>query len=115
MNAPDLSRAEAVIGHLSDWAHWTEGYRVRLGYSPKSAGFQSGGVISEESIDDYSEVDRTRMEMIDACVNDLSCIHRAAIHHRYLASVYRMRDYPKVLAEAHDYLAVSFKRKGVML
>ena len=114
MNAPDLAKMEAVIGHLSDWADWLKGYRVRLGYSPKSAGFQSGGVVSEESSDDYSGIDQTRYEMIDACVDDLSCIHRAAIHRRYLSSVYRMRDYEQMLLEAHEILLSAFRKKGVI-
>ena len=114
MNLNDLAHVDAVIGHLEDWAHWNRGYRMRLGYSPKSAGFSSGGMVSEESGNDYSSVDQTRYEMIDACVNDLPPDQSAAIHHRYLAAVFRMRDYAWSLANAHDALYIAFRRKGVM-
>lgn len=117
MSANDLAIIEAVIGHLEDWARWQKGYRIRLGYSPKSAGFETGGTVSEESGNDYSNVDQTRYEMIDACVDDLAKINpaqAAAIMHRYMATVFRMRDYPGSLALAHEWLYSAFRRKGVM-
>ena len=114
MNQADFAQIDAVIGHLEDWAHWHRGYRMRLGYSPKSAGFSSGGAVSDESGSDYSGVDQTRYEMIDACVDDLPPIQVSAIHHRYLSAVFRMRDYVGTLALAHEALMIAFKRKGVM-
>lgn len=114
MRVNDMAQVDAVIGHLEDWAHWQRGYRIRIGFSPKSAGFSTGGIVSDESGDDYSHVDQARFEMIDACICDLPPDQSAAIHHRFLASVFRMRDYPGSLAKALDALHGAFKRRCVL-
>lgn len=108
------ARAEAVIGILIDWARWQQGYAPRLGYPPKSCGLQSGN--QSASSDDWSAAeDRRRNEIVDRCIDDLETpAHKAAIHHRYLAAVFRMRDYEDSLAEAHVILMDVFQVKGVL-
>ena len=108
------ARADAVVRILQEWADWQHGYRMRLGYSPKSAGFQSGGVVGSGSEPDYSSVDHARFEIVDTCVDELPPDQRSAIHHRYLCAVYRMRDYALSLTAAHESLLRAFVRKGVM-
>lgn len=109
------ARAAAVVGLLLDWAEWQQSYRIRLGYPQKSVGLSSGGSVSDTSGDDYSAVDDARCEIVDKCIDDLpSPAHRAAIHHRYLSAVFRMRDYERSLEEAHDRLLVAFRVKGCM-
>lgn len=110
----DRARADAVIGILIDWARWQHGYAPRLGYPPKSAGMQSGN--QSGSSDDWSAAeDKRRNEIVDRCIDDLATpAHKAAIHHRYLASVFRMRDYENALAEAHLILMGVFQAKGVL-
>ena len=115
MSANDLARAEAVIGHLKDWADWCRGYRVRTGFSPKSAGFEPGGWRNDSARDDqYEAIDQERFRMIEACVDDLVPNQNAAIYRCYLFNVYRLRDYEQSLADAHVALASAFRRKGVM-
>lgn len=108
------ARADAVVGILAEWAHWQHGYRIRLGYSPKSAGFQSGGSAHESSESDYSAIDQARFEIVDTCVDELPPDQRSAIHHCYLSAVYRMRDYAGSLAKALETLQREFVRKGAM-
>ena len=110
-----LARYEATIRLLVEWADWLSGYRMKIGFAPKSAGFQSGGVVSDSTdSDNYAAADNARCEIIDSCVDDLPPIQKAAINHRYCASVYRMRDYEQSLHDAHEALCVAFVRKGVM-
>lgn len=110
------ARADAVIGLLTDWASWQQGYRVRLGYPPKSCGFSGGRSVTDDTAsDDNAAADQTRNEIVDRCIDDLGIpAHKAAIHHRYLHAVYRMRDYGQALAEAHEQLAQQFRVKGVL-
>ena len=108
------ARADAVVGILVEWADWQHGYRMRLGYSPKSAGFQSGGVVGSGSEPDYSSVDQARFEIVDTCVDELPPDQRSAIHHRYLCAVYRLRNYELSLLNAHEELQRQFVRKGAM-
>lgn len=108
------ARADAVIGLLTDWANWQNGYRVRLGYPPKSCGLQSGNQSAESSDWELAQ-DKRRCEIVDRCVDDLQTpAHKAALHHRYLSAVYRLRDYEQALAEAHVILMSVFQAKGVL-
>lgn len=110
-----LARAEAVVGILIDWADWQKGYRVKVGFAPKSAGFQSGGVVGDSTSDDaYASADNARFEVVDACVDDLAPNQSAAIYHRYCASVFRMRNYEGSLFDAHEILSRVFRCKGIM-
>ena len=107
------ARADMVIRILQDWADWNRRYVPRIGYSPKSAGFQTGGAVSDGE-PDYSSVDQARYEIVDTCVDELPPDQRSAIHHRYLCAVYRMRNYADSLARAHYALLRAFVRKGAM-
>ena len=107
------ARADMVIRILQDWADWNRRYAPRLGYSPKAAGFQTGGVVDDGEAD-CSAVDQARFEIVDTCVDELQPDQRSAIHHRYLCAVYRMRDYALSLTAAHESLLRTFVRKGVM-
>lgn len=110
-----LARYAATIRLLVEWSDWLSGYRMKIGFAPKSAGFQSGGVVSDSTdSDNYAAADNARCEIIDSCVDDLLPIQKAAINHRYCASVYRMRDYEQTLEDAHDVLAKTFRSKGIL-
>ena len=109
------ARTEAVIGILIDWADWQRGYRVKVGFAPKSAGFQSGGVVGDSTDEDaYASADNARFEIVDSCVDDLPPNQNAAIYHRYCSSVYRMRDYEGSLLDAHEVLTRVFRVKGIL-
>lgn len=110
----DLARAEAVVGILKDWADSMKGRGNRLGYPAKSCGFQSGYVSATfEEMCRTADIERNRI--VDTCIDDLaSPAHKAAIYSRYLAAVFRMRDYENALAQAHVELMQAFTKKGVL-
>ena len=111
------ARSEAVVGILLDWSDWQNGYRVKVGYSTKSAGFQSGGVVGDSSSSDaYASADNARFEIVDSCVDDLTPAQKAAIYHHYCHSVYRMRDFEleESLLAAHAVLDRVFRAKGIL-
>ena len=111
----ELSHIEIVKCYLQEWGDWCRGYRVRTGFPPKSAVVETGGTVTEEDdiSDDYSHLEKERCEIIDACIDDLQPIEIAAIHHKYLYTVYRMRDYAETLERAHTKLFTAFKKKGI--
>jgi len=108
------AKADAVVRLLMDWADWQKGYRMKIGYPRRSAGMSSGGVVSEQSSDDYTSSDNIRCEIVDGCVDGLIPVQKAAIYHRYLAAVFRMRDYEHSLLHAHEQLTHTLRVKGVL-
>ena len=109
----EMKRAQVdkVIGILEDWARWQQAYSVFLGAPRRSLGFDLGGsAVTAESGEQNREVaDRERCKIVDACVDSLKVpAQKAAIHRRYLCSVYRMRDYEQMLCAAHEALLVAF-------
>lgn len=116
-NAMTEQQADAIDGILVEWADWSRGYRMRIGYPQKSAGFEPGGgaVTAESSGHQYDDVLSARCEIVDRCIDDLpTTAQTAAIHRRYLSAVYRMRDYEATLSGALVALLVAFRRKGVL-
>lgn len=109
-----VTTRDLVINALRDWADWTRQYKIDLGYPRRSAGLSSGYVSS--TFDELCEpVDDARLQVINKCVYDLDTpAKQAAIFHRYLHSVYRMRDYPKTLEQAHCDLTEKLVRAGVL-
>lgn len=109
---------DALVQLMTDWANWQQGYRMKIGYPTCSAGFQSGGSVSEESeasVYDRAE-DYSTMLIVDAVVQDLPPIERAAILRRYgVADVFRFRDYEGTLQCAHERLLVLLPRKGALV
>jgi len=109
-------RMPVLIAILEDWAHWTSSLRIDLGYPNRAAGFSTGGGVYDGD-ESYTEMERQRMQSVDAAVSDLPAADRCAIHRRYLMSVYRFpRDpYEIVLQRAHESLMILLPRKGVDL
>ncbi len=109
----EMKRAQVdkVVSILEDWAMWQRAYSVFLGAPRRSLGFDLGGsAVTAESGEQNREVDdRERCKIVDACVDSLKVpAQKAAIHRRYLCSVYRMRDYEQALCAAHEALLVAF-------
>ncbi len=112
-----LQRMGKVVDILKEWAQWSKGYRLKIGYPQKSAGFDpSGGVVTADTSDEQAEDSQAwRCNIVDRCIDDLDePAQRAAIHHCYLHAVYRMRDYEGSLLRAHEELLVALPRKGVL-
>ncbi len=112
-----LTRAKKVADMLKEWADWSRGYRMRIGYPERSIGFEpGGGVVTRDTSDEQADdAQNQRCDIIDRCVDDLrDPAQRAAIHHCYLQSVFRMSDYDTSLLDAHAALDVAFRRKGIL-
>ena len=113
MSARDLARMEAVVGILTDWANWMKGYSPNLGYPSHSIMLSSGG--NSSTFEDMCDAaDAHRNQAVDSCIDDLPPDQRAAIYRRYLAAVFRLRDYETAIVLAHDALEVALRRKGMM-
>ena len=116
----EMKRAQVdkVVSILEDWARWQQAYSVFLGAPRRSLGFDLGGsAVTAESGEQNKEVaDRERCKIVDACVDSLKVpAQKAAIHRRYLCSVYRMRDYEQMLCAAHEALLVAFLDKRLLV
>jgi len=112
------THVDKVIGILEDWARWQRAYSVFLGAPRRSLGFDLGGsAVTAESGEQNLEVaDRERCKIVDACIDSLKVpAQKAAIHRRYLCSVYRMRDYEQTLCAAHEALLVAFLDKRLLV
>lgn len=111
-------QVDRVVSILEDWARWQRAYSVFLGAPRRSLGFDLGGsAVTAESGEQNREVDdRDRCRVVDACIDSLEVpAQKAAIHRRYLCSVYRMRDYEKMLCAAHEALLVAFLDKRLLV
>ena len=112
-----LARTQKVVNMLKEWADWSRGYRMRIGYPERSPGFAiGGGVVTRDTSDEQADdAANQRCDIIDRCIDDLrEPAQRAAIHHCYLHAVFRMRDYDVALLNAHTALDIAFRRKGIL-
>lgn len=74
--------------HLDNWRRWMRKDSVTDGYSRTAAGCIGGGY--SQSFDDMVDAEDIRCaRILDALVNSLEPIERAAIYHRYLYAVFR--------------------------
>lgn len=113
MGAPDYGQLDRLKGLMESWADWCHGYGgARLGFSPRSAGLSGAGNDFDGIIDGVEE---QVFNAIDTVVGDMSAIHSCAIHHRYLHSVYRFRNYATALDEAHEKLMKELPKKNVVI
>ena len=96
-----------------DWADWCRESGTQLGYSNRSP------VIGRSNGDDFeSLLQKTRAvvcRIIDTAIDDLPTNQCCAIQHRYLASVYRFRDYAQALDAAQDRLMLVLPKMGVVI
>ena len=74
--------------HFDNWRRWMRHDAATDGYPGKAAGCVGGGY--SQSFDDMVDAADIRCAMIvDALVNSLTPLERAAIYHRYLYAVFR--------------------------
>lgn len=117
MDNSQAERRVRAVRLLEAWAEWQRHYRINTGFPRRSCGIQCfGQVVTDDSSDEQqSEAERMRCEVVDQCIDDLPVpAQRAAIHHRYLNAVYRMRDYEIALDDALSSLVNAFIRKGIL-
>lgn len=102
-----LDRLHAV---MEDWVAWCRADVPRVGFPRYSALVQGAPACAAD------RADSSRAEVVDAAVDDLAPIHRAAILRRYgVMAVWRFprNNYAEILDAALEALIVILKRKGV--
>jgi len=107
-----LNRA-TVEYWLGQWARWMRHSSNRLGYPSRSIGLASGG--ASEHFDDLVErADHKTVRAVDAAIRSLPLDQQAAIHHVWLAAVFRLRTpVSEVYADALDRLEAEMRKRGV--
>lgn len=118
----DHRGGDALRWVLEDWAKWQAAYQPKIGYPRRSIGIESGfvGMASSGFDDMVEEMEHKICQIVDTSVDDLGAVHpaqKAAIMHRYLAVSFRFprNNYPELLSEAHDWLVVALRKKGVVV
>ena len=113
LTAAAQARADSVVSILTEWAEWMQRDDSGGGYPARSAGF--GQCVSVGTFEDMCDhADALRVQVVDSCVSDLPPNQNAAIYRRYLAAVFRMRDYEGSLMAAHETLERMLKNKGMV-
>lgn len=79
---------ERLEFHFDNWRRWMRRDDVTDGYPGKAAGCVGGGY--SQTFDDMADAQDVRVaKVVDALVNSLTTLERAAIYHQYLYAVFR--------------------------
>jgi hypothetical protein len=117
VNADDAQcRLDRLYALLEDWARWCGGFKPHLGYPRRVPGVVSGLSDMARGEDQRGRHECQRLGLVDAAVDDLPPMHRAAINQRYgVAAVFRFPrgNYVELLAEAHELLIVLLAKKTI--
>lgn len=98
--------------HFDNWRRWMRKDDVTDGAPGKACGCVGGGY--SQSFDEMVDAADVRCARImDALVNSLTTVERAAIYHEYLYAVFRMRDLRGTLVIARLKLARWLVVRGV--
>lgn len=100
---------------LQDWANWMRNV-PGVGF-PSRVPILSTGMGSSTFEELLEQVDGQAMRAVDASVDSLPPSNKAAIYRAYgVCAVYRFpRDnYVDALENAHDMLAITLRRKGIL-
>ena len=98
--------------HFRNWSLWMRKDAVTDGAPNKAAGCIGGGY--SRTFDEMVEAADTRCAMIlDALVNSLSHIERAAIYHKYLYAVFRGQHLDAATYRARRKVAEWLVARGV--
>lgn len=109
MAATTEDRLEAI---LENWAQSMRSGTGVDGYNHESSGFVGGGYMGD--FDDMVQAaDRRLAAATNTVIDDLTPVERCAIHHRYLRSLFRFRDYERTLIAAKENVRRGLKRRGV--
>lgn len=107
-------RMRRLVDVLENWATWQRSFRVNLGYRSRSYSNAGCGATSFEDLCDES--DAAMFSAVDAAVDDMVPIQRAAVLRRYgIAAVFRFprENYETQLLAAHMTLLSTLPRRGV--
>lgn len=101
--------------NLDNWARYMQGMCKPDALPDHACGI---GVSSATSFDDLMDACNLRLAKItEAVICDLPTIEQCAIHHQYLAAVWRFQraELPKLLTDAKAKIARGLLRRGVWL
>lgn len=115
MKSNDLPQHAPIHMILLDWADWQDRYKVKTGMPRATIGMRSGGAVNDDSSTAaYESMISNRCLTVDRCIDELQPDQNAAIHHKYLNAVYRMRNYEQSLLDAYASLTIAFRRRNVV-
>lgn len=116
MNLADIPetkpKQDRVDFYLSLWQTYMHTGSESRGYPGQSSGFSAGG-YSQDFDDMVEGVDLAAARAVDAVIRDLPLDQQCALHHRYLAAVWRFRNYGRSLYFARENVREGLKRKNV--
>lgn len=97
---------------LHQWARWMRHASEVRGYPSRSCGIQCGG--ASKSLDELGdEMDAQLVRSMDAVIADLPHVERAAVHHQWLAAVWRLREPQSVVyRRAQQNIIAGMRRRG---
>jgi hypothetical protein len=108
----DMARLE---WHLGNWADWMRRPSNKLGYPTHSLCIANGGGSTVDAFEIMcEEVDAQCARAMDAMIDSLPPNQAMAINHKWLASVYRMRDMETAYEMALDNLLTMAERRGMV-
>ena len=110
------SPPDRLLALLPLWAAWMRSETVGRGYPTRSAFLCSGGSAGDDAFAELcSTADQVAVRTLDALIDDLPAICRAAIHQRWCSAVWRFRAqmYEQALAEAYERLSQGLRRWGM--
>lgn len=98
--------------NLALWARYMNAWRASddVGYPNHSAGFGSapGGAVCDDTFEHLCDsADAYAARAMDAIIDGLPAIERAAVYHIHLAAVFRMRD----LEGAYERARIAIRSK----
>jgi len=107
-----------VEGYLAMWVQWQRSWSAadELGFPKAHPMFKNlrSGVAGNDTFDHLCEqADTWAAHVIDAVIDGLSPIERAAIYHKHLAAVFRGRDLDAAYDQAIAALERGIAAKGV--
>ena len=105
---------ERVEWHLQNWRDWKRTARKQGAWGYVAVGLSSG--VSSMDFDEMvEESDRRVAGIVDTLINDLVPSQAAAIHHGYLAAVFRFprAAFEECLADAKRELGKGLGKRGV--
>lgn len=113
MNLADApQKLDRLDFYLSLWQTYMHTGSNTRGYPGRAAGFSAGG-YSQDFDDMVDSVDRRAAEATDAVIRGLPMDQQCALHHRYLAAVFRFRNYGRSLYFAREAVREGLKKRQI--
>lgn len=98
--------------HFDNWRRYMRKDDVTDGYPGKASGCVGGGY--SQTFDDMVDAEDVRVaRVVDALVNSLTPLERAAIYHRYLYAVFRHGELEQAIERGRYRVAVWLVARGV--